>query len=267
MNRATKKESRLTQRVWDLLAIAGTFVAFLIAWHLAVRWFDLPKILLPTPWEVAQAAWLEREPLLRGFLSTAAAATLGLAASSIVGFIVALCFSQSRYLRAAMYPYVVFLQTVPIVAIAPLLIIWSGYRFHTVVLVSAIISFFPVVSNVTAGLLSVQRDQLDLFRLYGATRLQTLIKLRIPAAIHEFVLGVRISVGLAVIGAVVGDFFVGFGLADYAGLGSIMLLWQNRSRTDALIAAIIASTLLGVLLLLVINTFATFLLRRYLRRS
>lgn len=266
MSQAAKTKSSPAQKGVELLAILGTFIVLVIVWHVAVRWFDLPKILLPTPWEVAKAGWLERDALLRGFLSTTGAATLGLLASSIVGFGVAICFSQSRYLRAAMYPYVVFLQTVPIVAIAPLLIIWSGYRFHTVVLVSAIISFFPVVSNVTSGLLSVPRDQLDLFRLYGGSNLQTLMKLRIPAAINEFVLGVRISVGLAVIGAVVGDFFVGFGLADYAGLGSIMLLWQNRSRTDALIAAIIASTLLGVLLLLVINVFASAILRRYLRR-
>lgn len=250
---------------FEIGAVVATLFAFTAVWHLVVVGFDLPKILLPTPWQVAQALWLERVALTRGFLSTAAAGCLGLLASSIVGFFVAILFSQSRVLRSAMYPYVVFLQTVPIVAIAPLLIIWSGYHFHTVVLVSAIISFFPIVSNVTAGLLSVPPDLVDLFRLYGAGRLQTLVRLRIPSAINEFVLGLRISVGLAVIGAVVGDFFVGFGLSEYGGLGSMMLLWQNRARTDALIAAVLVSTLLGVVLLLVVNVTARALLHRWIR--
>lgn len=256
---------RSSERWFEIGAVLAALLAFVAVWHVVVVGFDLPKILLPTPWQVVQAVWLEREALTRGFLSTAAAGCLGLLASSVVGFLVAILFSQSRVLRSAMYPYVVFLQTVPIVAIAPLLIIWSGYRFHTVVLVSAIISFFPIVSNVTAGLLSVPADLVDLFRLYGAGRWQTLLKLRIPSAINEFALGLRISVGLAVIGAVVGDFFVGFGLSEYGGLGSMMLLWQNRARTDALIAAVLVSTLLGVVLLLVVNVTARALLNRWLR--
>ncbi|HBE68038.1 MAG TPA: hypothetical protein DDW52_07795 [Planctomycetaceae bacterium] len=119
-----------------------------------------------------------------------------------------------------------------------------------------------MVSNVTSGLLSVPEQYIDLFSLYGATKFQTFLRLRIPSALHHFVLGLRISAGLSVIGAVVGDFFVGGGLD---GLGSIMTVWQNRGRTDALIAAVFASTILGVALLSFVNTFSKLFLGRWVR--
>ncbi len=130
-----------------------------------------------------------------GLLVTGSAALCALVASVVLGSIVAMVFSQSPRIRVAFQPYVVFLQTVPIVAIAPILIIWFGYRFTTVIMVAVIISLFPIVSNVTAGLTSVDRNLVELFQLGGASRLQTLFKLRIPFAIIHLVLGMRISSG------------------------------------------------------------------------
>ncbi len=127
----------------------------------------------------------------------------------------------------------VFLQTVPIIAVAPLLITWSGYRWRTVVLVSVIISLFPIVSNVTAGLISVDKNLRDLFRLAHASRLQTLFKLHIPYAISHLVLGTRVSAGLSVIGAIVGEYCVGSSGIDTAGLGLIITVgsaWLAPTR-------------------------------------
>ncbi len=174
----------------------------------------------------------------------------------------AILFSQSKLLRMSLYPYVIFLQTVPIVAIAPLLIIWSGNNLRTIVLVSVIISIFPIVANVTAGLLSIDRNWLDLMKLHGATRLQTLLKLRIPAAISHLIIGMRISCGLAVIGAIVGEFFVG-NATTYDGLGTLMTQWQARQKTDALIAAVAASTLLGIAFFAAVNVLSQTILRRW----
>ncbi len=243
--------------------VIGTLSLLTLTWQFAVWWWKLHPIVLPPPTQVAQVAWSEASTLSRGFMSTATAALAGLGTSILVGTFVAILFSQSIILRRMFYPYVVFLQTVPIVAIAPLLITWSGYRWRTIVIVSVIISLFPIISNVTAGLISVDRNLQDLFRLNRASKWQTLIKLHIPFAIRHLVLGTRISAGLAVIGAVVGEFSVGPSQIDAPGLGTIMTSWLRSARTDALIAAALTSTLLGLLILGIVNLVSYTLLRKW----
>ncbi len=254
------KQESLPTRM--LLAIA-VFLAFALLWQAIVSLRDLQPIFLPSPVRVAQAAWLERSKLLQGFLVTGAASLLGLLFSIFFGSILAIIFSQSRWIRAACYPYVIFLQTVPIVAITPLLITWFGYGFKTVVIVACIISLFPIVSNVTAGLISVDENLKDLFRLNCASRYQTLVKLRIPFAIGHLVLGTRISAGLAVIGAIVGEFFVGTQAKGFVGLGTLMTSWQRLARTDASLAVVFVSTLLGLAMLSLVNLIALTLLKRW----
>lgn len=242
---------------------ALALLLLLVAWHLIVVFYDIHPIILPTPVRVAEVAWAELPTLCKAFGNTALASLCGLGASVVLGSAIAILFSQSKWLRRALYPYVVFLQTVPIVAIAPLLITWSGYHWRTVVLVSIIISLFPVVSNVTAGLISVDQNLRDLFRLSRASTWQTLVKLHIPFAVGHLLLGARVSAGLAVIGAIVGEFFVGSSGIQSAGLGTIMTSWQNQARTDALIAAVGTSTLLGILVLGLVNVVGATLLRRW----
>jgi len=237
-------------------------IVVIVVWQLAIVLFRIHPILLPSPLAVLESMRIEKKVLARATLITGAAALCGLSTSIVLGALVAVVFSQSAKIRAAFYPYVIFLQTVPIVAIAPLLIIWSGNNFRTIVLVSVIISIFPIVSNTTAGLLSINENLRDLFRLNGASRWQTLTKLRIPAAVSHLVLGTRISCGLAVIGAIVGEFFVGNSGA-YDGLGTIMTQWQGRQYTSALMAAVLASTNLGLLFFGAINLLSRTLLRRW----
>lgn len=231
-------------------------------WHFAVDFFRVPAVVLPKPDAVLRGMWTERIPLIRGAWVTFQAAFLGLLCSAVIGTLVAMLFSQSAWIRTALYPYVLFLQTVPIVAIAPLLIIWSGLEFRTVVLVSSIISVFPIISNVTSGLLSIDSNHLDLFRLQGASRWTMLTKLRIPSAVPSLVQGLRISGGLAVIGAIVGELFVANSGA-YDGLGTIMNAMQANLRTAELMGAIAACTLLGIVLFLSVEALNRFLLRRW----
>jgi NitT/TauT family transport system permease protein len=240
----------------------GVMILVVLCWQAAVSFFGIHPIILPGPGAVLTAAWKERSTLTWGAAITGAAAISGLFISLLLGALIAVLFSQSSILRSAFYPYVIFLQTVPIVAIAPLLIIWSGNNFRTIVLVSVIISIFPIVSNTTAGLLSISDSLRDLFRLNGATRLQTLWKLRIPAAVSHLILGARISCGLAVIGAIVGEFFVG-NSGRYDGLGTIMTLWQGRQYTAGLMAAVLVSTLLGITFFATINLLSRTVLRRW----
>ena len=151
-------------------------------------------------------------------------------------------------------------------AIAPLLIIWSGYNFRTIVLVAVIISIFPVISNVTSGLLSVNENLRDLFRMQSATRWQMLIKLRIPAAVSQLILGLRISSGLSVIGAIVAEFFVG-NSGEYDGLGTIMTARQAQLKTAELMAALMACTALGIVLFALVNLMGATVLRRWTRTT
>ncbi len=199
------------------IAPIGVFLLLLVAWHVAVVTFDLPKILLPKPMDVAEAAWLQRVTIGRGMLVSGMAAMCAFFVCGALGLLIAVAFSLSTKVRNAFFPYVIFLQTVPIVAIAPLLIIWSGNNFRTIVLVATIIGLFPVVSNTTNSLIFVNPLQLNLFQVYAANRWQTLWKLRLPSAIPAWALGMKISSGLVVIGAIVGEFFVGTG-GQYDGL-------------------------------------------------
>lgn len=260
-----RRGNRETWTQWWASVAAASLVAvvMLLAWHGSVRLFDLPKIMLPTPGQVLAAGWLRRDALITGSLTTLATALMGLAVAVGVGSLISILFSQSRWLRRAFFPYVVFLQTVPIVAIAPLLIIWSGYEFRTAVIATVIICLFPIVNNVTTGLASAMPEHADLFQLHGATRWQTLTRLQIPTAIPYLILGTRISSGLAVIGAIVAEFFVSNG-STYEGLGALMTSWQGLMQTDALMAALAMSTMLGLLLFGGVNALATVFLSRYM---
>jgi len=256
----------MTEKIsWTtFLPTIGLAAAMLTVWQLLIWFGNLPPILLPSPWAVVVAGWDNRVELARGAWVTGSAAVAGFFASLVIGTLTAALMSQSRMLRLAMYPYVILLQTVPIVAIAPLLVIWSGYEFRTVVLVTLIISLFPIINNVTEGLIAISSDRLDLFRLYGATRMQMLWRLRVPAAISHLMLGAKTSSGLAVIGAIVAEFFVGNGGANYSGLGTLMTGWQSLGRTAPLMAALCVSTFLGVIMFASVQLVSRTILQRWM---
>ncbi len=220
------------------------FVLVIATWHFAVVGFGIKAFLVPKPSGVLQAAVDIRAELLVAIGLTAAAALSGFVSSLLIGSLTACVFSQSRTIRSSCYPYAIFLQTVPIVAVAPIIVVWFGAGFHSVVLVSFMISLFPIVTNVTTGMLAVDPDLLDLFRLYRATRWQVLWKLRLPHSVPFLVAGARTSSGMAVVGAIVGEFFAG-NLAERHGLG-YMILQGQAFNTVKLFAAVIASTLLGI---------------------
>jgi NitT/TauT family transport system permease protein len=238
------------------------FTLLLAAWHLTTVQLRVPAYLVPSPLQVAGVAWGSRAELAGALLLTGAAALAGFAASLLGGFLLALAFSQSSLIRRSCYPYAIFLQTVPIVAIAPLIVTWFGFGFRSVVLVSAIIGLFPIVTNGTSGLLAVDSRLLELFRLYRASRWQALWKLRLPHAVPYLVTGARTSSGLAVIGAIVGEFFVGFSGSTH-GLGYLILLTSGQLKTDYLFASVFACTTLGLAVFGLVNVSAALILRRW----
>lgn len=238
------------------------FLLVILSWHIVVRFGHIESYLLPSPLAVARVAWTKRAELFGALTLTAACALCGFAASLVVGTLIAVAFSFSRVIKASGYPYAIFLQTVPIVAIAPLIVVWCGYGFQSVALIAFIISLFPIITNATTGLTNVDRDLVDLFELHNASRWQVLFKLRLPSAVPYLVTGARISSGMAVIGAIVGEFFAGYGATRY-GLGYVIMQATNQLKTNELFAAVIASTALGMAVFTIVNIVGATVLSRW----
>lgn len=234
----------------SLLALAGLA-------ELAIRVLDVSPLLLPPPSAVLAVAVAQAPALGRALARTATAVLLGLGLSAAAGVALAVLLSSSRWVERAFYPYAIFFQVVPIVAIAPLLVIWFGYGLRAVVASAFIVSIFPVIANTLAGLLAVDPALRDLFRLYGASRLATLFRLRLPAALPYLMTGLRIAAGLAVIGAIVGE-FVGGG-----GLGVVILGAMRQQRTDLVFAAVGYASLLGLALFGVVSLASRLSLRHW----
>lgn len=233
-----------------------------ICWHLAVVLFGIKRYIVPLPLEVIQAGWRRREALLLATRLTGEAALAGFLLSFVSGFLVACIFSQSRVIERSVYPYAIFLQTVPIVAIAPLIVRWFGYGFQSVVVVALVISIFPVITNATAGLTSIDPHLRELFTLAGASRWQTLVKLRLPASVPHLVTGARVSAGLSVVGAIVGEIFAGGGMNAY-GLGYLINQSTGQLRADELFAAVFSSAVLGMLIFGAVNLAGRLAMRRW----
>ena len=241
---------------------ATLLVLVIAAWHFAVVGWDIKPFLVPRPASVLRATNENAKELLTAAGLTASAALCGFACSLVVGTLIACVFSQSGVIRRSCYPYAIFLQTVPIIAIAPLIVVWFGAGFRSVVLVSFIISLFPIITNGTTGLLAIDPDLLDLFRLYRASRWQVLWKLRLPHSAPFLVAGARTSSGLAVVGAIVGEFFAGY-QADKPGLGYLIYQGVGFSKTDKQFAAVIAATLLGLAIFGLSTLVGTTILSRW----
>lgn len=244
-----------------LLPPVLTLVVATLVWELGVRLLSVPAFLVPAPSAVLQSAWAERAVLAGSLLTTAQGAIFGFALSLGLGTVAGLLLALSPRLERGLYPYTIFLQTVPIVAIAPLLVLWFGAGLRAVSVAAFIVSVFPVVANSLSGLKSVDPRLLDMFRLYGAGTWDILVKLRLPSAIPSMTTGWRVASGLSVIGAIVGEFVAGFSEGS-AGLGITILAAYRQLRTDLLFAALLLSSLLGLALFSFVSVTARLLLRR-----
>lgn len=241
---------------------AVVFFAAAAALEAYVRWRDVPVYLLPRPTAVIRTLWLDRADLTKALCVTLAGALTGFAASTLFGTLAAVVLSMSSLVRRAIYPYTLFFQTVPIVAIAPLLVFWFDAGLPAVAICAFIVSVFPVIANAMTGLLSTDPALLDLFRLYGARRGATLWKLRFPSALPSLFTGLRIAAGLAVIGTVVSEFLVGQ-LGEKEGLGVKIVGATKMGRTDRVFAAVLLASLLGLAMFSGVNLASRLALRRW----
>lgn len=235
------------RRLADIAAPVGLLLALCVAWEASVRLLQVPTYFLPPPSAVLLAV-LERAPLLlESAWHTLQMALLGLLFASMTGMVIALIAGMHRLFEKAVRPIAIALQVTPVVALAPLVSIWAGldHPGRAVVGLAAVVAFFPILSGALSGLKATDRDLERLFRLYGAGPLQTLVRLRLPSATPMIVEGHRVAAGLAVIGAVVGEFVAGSGATQ--GLAWRILEAGNRLRTAEMFAAVVVLMLLGLM--------------------
>ncbi len=250
------------QRSLRILAPVAIGLLFLGCWEALVRLRGIPPYILPAPSAVALSLWTDGPSLLGSLLVTVRITLAALAAAALFGSAIALLFSRSRILELSLFPYAVILQVTPIVAIAPLIIIWVRQPFLALLVCAWIVAFFPIVSNTTVGLNSADRNLLALFRLYGASPGQTLLYLRLPTALPYFLAGLRISGGLALIGAVVAEFVAGTGGAE-TGLAFRILEAGYRLAIPRLFAALFLLSLTGIAIYLVLDLLSRRVLRHW----
>lgn len=247
----------------DVLAPLVVGILALALWDLAVRLFELPPYLLPGPMLVAQTLVREWPQLFPSLLITLQITLAAFGAATLSGLLIAILFTQSKWIERSLFPYAVILQTTPIVAIAPLIIIWlRNDTFAALVVCAWIVAFFPIVSNTTLGLNSADHSLRNLFELYGANRWQTLWYLRLPSALPYFLGGLRISGGLALIGAVVAEFVAGTG-GTRSGIAYQILMSSYNLQIPRMFAALIMTTTLGVVIFVVLTLLSDFLLRHW----
>jgi len=236
-------------------------LATLVVWEAAVRITDVPSYLVPGPIAIIRAFFADPGLLLMSLGSTLLVTFAALIVAASLGVVLAIAIASNRLLAAAIQPWAVVLQVTPIVAIAPLIIVWVGNPFASLVVCATIVAFFPVFANTAAGLASAPPELADLFRLYGASRITTLRLLRLPTALPYFLAGLRISGGLALVGAVVAEFVAGSG-GFASGLAYRILEAGYRLQVPRMFAALVLLSLAGIAINFGLGAFGNFVLRR-----
>lgn len=250
---------------WRILAAtAPLFVGMVLlgAWEFAVRAWEVPVYLVPAPSRVATTLITDWALLAGALAATLKIALLALTLAVVLGVATAFVFVQSRIIEASLLPYAILLQVTPVVAVAPLIIIWVDDPVAALVICATIVAFFPMVSNTTLGLRSVDPGLLDLFRTCGATRWQTLVRLRVPSALPYFFAGLRISSGLSLIGAVVAEFVAGTG-GTSSGLAYQILQAGLQLNIPRMFAALLLIAAAGVAFFATASALAWVVLHRW----
>jgi NitT/TauT family transport system permease protein len=253
----------------DVIAPLAVGILVLALWEVAVRVTHMPPYLLPGPILVAQTLISEWSTLFPSLLITLQITLVAFIAAVVSGLFVAVLFAQSKWIERSLFPYAVILQTTPIVAIAPLIILWvrrvvpdENSTFVSLVICAWIVAFFPILSNTTLGLNSADHNLINLFQLYKASPWQTLRYLRFPSAMPYFLGGLRISGGLALIGAVVAEFVAGTG-GSRSGIAYQILISSFNLQIPRMFAALIMTTVLGVAIFLILTLLSDLVLRNW----
>ncbi|MFD1697026.1 ABC transporter permease [Roseibium aestuarii] len=255
------RDSR-TEQIVKILIPTVMLAALVALWAWYVKAYEVPHYILPSPWRVAESLIKDWGTLSAALLITLKITFTALGMALVGGVGLAILMSQSRWVELALYPYAVILQVTPIVAIAPLILIYAPTTQSALLICAWLVAFFPVLSNTTQGLKSTDHNLLNLFEMYGANRWQTLIHLKLPSALPYFLAGLRIAGGLALIAAVVAEFAAGSAGAQ-SGLAYRLLESQFRLNIPRLFAALILLSVTGVIIFAMTSVVSHLLLRKW----
>ena len=235
----------MNKRTWVVINSVVVLLCILGLWQAVVSLNHLPAYMVPGPRLVARAVRDRFPSLIQSLWITTEEAAGGLVVSIVAGVTVAMIFAQWKWLRQLVYPYTILLQTVPIVAIAPLIINWIGAGLLAVATVTFIICLPPIIANTTQGLISADENLIHLFVMHKATPAQILFKLRLPNALPSLFTGIRISAGISVVGGITGELFAGSPRVGEGGLGYAIIYANNQMETSYMFALVLAATVLG----------------------
>jgi NitT/TauT family transport system permease protein len=251
------------KRLLDIVLPLMVATLLLSAWEWAVAHWQVPPYVLPAPSAIAKAFTDNFSSLMNALTSTLTVTLEAFAAATVTGVVTAIAFAQSRLLERTLYPYAVILQVTPVVAIAPLILIWVGFEHINLalVIIATIVAFFPILAGATLGLKSADFNLIDLTRLYGASRVQSLWRIRLPTALPYLLSGMKTAGGLALIGAVVAEFVAGSGTAT--GLAWRIVESGNRLEIATLFAALALLAMTGILIFSALSVLEWCLLRRW----
>ena len=245
-----------------LLAPLVLGIAFLSLWTAVVRSQNIPPYILPDPILIARTLAADWATLSGSLWITVSISLAALSAAVVIGLFLAILFTQSKWLELSLFPYAIVLQVTPIVAIAPLIIIWADNVRVSLLICAWLVAFFPILSNTTLGLNSADHNLVNLFQLYRASRWQTLLHLRLPAAMPYFLGGLRISGGLSLIGAVVAEFVAGTG-GTASGLAYRILESGYQLQIPRMFAALTLVSLCGVVIFVCLSVISHYSLRHW----
>ncbi len=254
-------ESRREKLLRVLVPLAVMLLAVL-AWEAVVRIHEIPHYLVPAPSLVLQTLVRDWSSLWPSLLFTLKLSFSALAVAVLGGVLIAAAFSMSRWLEIALFPFAVVLQVTPIIAIAPLILIYVDSTFAALLICAWIVAFFPILSNTVAGLRAADANLKDLFRLYKASAWQRLRLLLLPGALPYFIAGLRIAGGLSLVGAVAAEFVAG-SAGKETGLASRVLEASFRNEIPRMFAALVLISLTGILIFLIFNLLARRVLGRW----
>ena len=223
-------------------------IVLLVLWDIAIRVFKIPPYLVPPPLAVVKQLGAEWPMLLREMLPTLYATLGGFVLSAVIGVPIAMWIAYSRVVESFVYPLLVFSQSVPKVAIAPLFVVWFGFGIVPKVIAAFLLGFFPVVVSTVQGFKSVEPDVIDLARSMGANGLKIFLKFRLPHALPSIFSGLKVSVTLAVVGAVVGEF-----VGSNSGIGFVLQRATGTFDLPLMFAALVVLSLMGVVLFLIVE--------------
>tara|TARA_B100000029_G_C17439561_1_gene910950 strand:- start:222 stop:983 length:762 start_codon:yes stop_codon:yes gene_type:complete len=236
-------------------------ILFLSIWSIAAHLYNM-AFLLPNPLQVAQAFVTDIDMVIGGLWITFQEALYGYLLAISIGIIFAAIMSQSKILERSFYPYAILLQTLPAVAVAPLIVLWFGFEMKSVIIISLIISLFPIINNTLLGLKSTSINLVELFQMHNSSGFINFFKLRLPAATPNIIAGLRISAGLSVIGAIVGEFIIGSG-SEGGGLGVMIMYAQASMETPLVMALILTATALGFVFFMSVTALGHYLLHNW----